>query len=858
MAVQLSHVMTQTVGQEKHMIGLGDLVAYEIDGEVIIYTASAMAGGVTARAVNANLATRNSADYGTVQGLDAQRQLTISEMDGDAVLMAVGRYGDQIEAWQIDAKGDLAEQKTLTMTGGNLDALTGMVDLSVNGTHMFVTASRNSDGLEVWTRDSTMLEATGKGATSAFVKAGAVQDLAMAMPNGVPYVMAISTDTNDLMAFEVLSEGVLGPPTRLDARDGLYISTPPVLEVVEYGGQSYAIVGAAGSSSISVVVIDENGRMDVTSQVNDTRTTFFNDLVALETLEAEGHVFVLAAGSDNGITLMTLALGGTLSHVVSLDDEMREMALLDPGGLKMVWRDGGLDAFVTGQVLDQDGARRGITQLRIDDAAIGLPQPQQPDSKFVFQGTSGVDVFVLQDTTTRQVVYDFEVGVDRLDMSLFGRVYDIDELTVTSRFNGIEFGLGDALVKLISHDGERLYAEDYEFSDLTDLWQIDVSKPPEAPLSQGAIILEVGTAGPDFLDGRDGDDILLGQPRVVGFDDASAQVFRLYQSTLDRAPDLVGLMNWAERLESGVRSLVEVAGGFTNSAEFKQTYGATDNQDFVTLLYDNVLGREPDATGLGNWSGRLDEGMTRAQVVVGFSESAEFSRTTAAEALGFSRAGLQADFCDDTYRLYRATLDRDPDVNGFLNWSDKLAGGMSFVQVVLGFTNSAEFKQTYGATDNQDFVTLLYDNVLDRAPDATGLANWSARLQTAEMTRAQVVQGFAQSAEFRKSTAPELAEWVKDQGRDDVLNGGGGDNILMGGMMSDTFVFRASQNGQNVVVDLEPWDVLHFGGFRYESISDVADYLTADRGNVIFNDDGVIIKFLDVTMTNVLDVDFEF
>ena len=235
-------------------------------------------------------------------------------------------------------------------------------------------------------------------------------------------------------------------------------------------------------------------------------------------------------------------------------------------------------------------------------------------------------------------------------------------------------------------------------------------------------------------------------------------------------------------MESGERSLLEVVAGFTGSAEFTQTYGDASSREFVTLLYNNVLDRAPDATGLVNWSGRIDDGvMSHAQVVQGFSESAEFVNATMAPALAFSFAGLQVEFADDVYRMYRATLDRDLDLGGFINWSGRMADGMTFVTAVSGFTRSAEFTQTYGDTSDRAFVTLLYDNVLDRARDAAGLANWSGRLDSGAMSREQVVQGFAQSVEFITATMPDLAAWVRAQGVDDVLDGAGGENIVMGG-----------------------------------------------------------------------------
>jgi hypothetical protein len=85
-------------------------------------------------------------------------------------------------------------------------------------------------------------------------------------------------------------------------------------------------------------------------------------------------------------------------------------------------------------------------------------------------------------------------------------------------------------------------------------------------------------------------------------------------------------------LASGTRSLIEVAAGFVGSPQFKARYsdGITD-AEFVTLLYDNVLGRDPDEKGLARWTGDLADGASLASVVLGFSQSPQFMATTASD-----------------------------------------------------------------------------------------------------------------------------------------------------------------------------------------------------------------------------------
>ena len=68
------------------------------------------------------------------------------------------------------------------------------------------------------------------------------------------------------------------------------------------------------------------------------------------------------------------------------------------------------------------------------------------------------------------------------------------------------------------------------------------------------------------------------------------------------------------------------------------------------------------------------------------------------------------------YRLYGAALGREPDVGGFDGWVAALNSGESLAQITTGFINSTEFQTEYGSLNNTQFVTLLYNNVLGRAP----------------------------------------------------------------------------------------------------------------------------------------------
>jgi uncharacterized delta-60 repeat protein len=133
-----------------------------------------------------------------------------------------------------------------------------------------------------------------------------------------------------------------------------------------------------------------------------------------------------------------------------------------------------------------------------------------------------------------------------------------------------------------------------------------------------------------FIYDSDGTDTLVNVERArfsdvwVAFDISgnAGQAYRLYQAAFDRKPDAGGLGFHITALDAGF-SLREVAQNFIDSPEFARTYGALNDSQFVTQLYSNVLHRAPDAGGFAYHMERLAHGATRAEILVGFSESPE-------------------------------------------------------------------------------------------------------------------------------------------------------------------------------------------------------------------------------------------
>ncbi len=120
------------------------------------------------------------------------------------------------------------------------------------------------------------------------------------------------------------------------------------------------------------------------------------------------------------------------------------------------------------------------------------------------------------------------------------------------------------------------------------------------------------------------------------------------------------------------------------------------------------------------------------------------------ERLQFADAKIALDISGNAgqvYRLYQAAFNRAPDKPGLAYWIGQADSNVSLTNIASSFVASTEFVSTYGNLGNHQFVDQLYQNVLHRAGEAAGLAYWQTQIDSNSQTRAQILNGFSESAE---------------------------------------------------------------------------------------------------------------
>lgn len=300
------------------------------------------------------------------------------------------------------------------------------------------------------------------------------------------FVFAASGSENTVTTLRIAASDDLRLVDSAGPDEGLFVSAPSVMEEVLAGGNTYLILGAAESASLSVIEVVPWGGLTVNDHLIDTLDTRFDGIAALATLKVNHRILVFAGGADDGITMLELAPSGrlyplatvadtaetTLQNVASLaaaeiDEVVHVYATseeepgiteftMDLGNfgvlrrgsaegewLNGIWADDLLDGF------DGDDVLKGNVG---DDRLI-----DGPGADILFGGR-GADVFIFVADGTLDIARDFRPGQDRIDLSDLDMLYSFDQLEISQRSYGV----------VVKFDGEALRVE-------TDLGILEVA-----------------------------------------------------------------------------------------------------------------------------------------------------------------------------------------------------------------------------------------------------------------------------------------------------------------------------------------------------------------------------------------------
>ncbi|WP_132861673.1 calcium-binding protein [Shimia isoporae] len=131
------------------------------------------------------------------------------------------------------------------------------------------------------------------------------------------------------------------------------------------------------------------------------------------------------------------------------------------------------------------------------------------DGENSLSGGSGSDVFVLGSDGSHDVISDFQVGIDRLDLTSMPGLYSFSRLAVTFNYSGARITYGNETLDILSN-GVALSLEALKSAMVEDIHRppLIVETDPQDPVSHDEAI--DGTSGNDVLSGGLGRDTISG------------------------------------------------------------------------------------------------------------------------------------------------------------------------------------------------------------------------------------------------------------------------------------------------------------------------------------------------------------
>ncbi|PHS55615.1 MAG: hypothetical protein COB17_11330, partial [Sulfurimonas sp.] len=101
---------------------------------------------------------------------------------------------------------------------------------------------------------------------------------------------------------------------------------------------------------------------------------------------------------------------------------------------------------------------------------------------------------------------------------------------------------------------------------------------------------------------------------------------------------------------------------------------------------------------------------------------------------------------EEVSKLYVATFNRASDSAGLDYWTNN--SGLKLSQIAQSFFEQNETKELYpDGTSNTDFITSVYQNLFNRAPDTAGLNYWENELSIGSFTKNSFIQAVINGAQ---------------------------------------------------------------------------------------------------------------
>ena len=479
----------------EQLMGLSSLDIISVGTRRYLIAAGEADGGMSSYEIlnDGTLVPADDVLFGANTGTANVRYVNAYTFEGASYVIPSGRYDNNLAVYQLDGAGAFIANETLSGAGtANLT----MSEVVVVDANSYLFSANTTSGLDRFTISAGgVLTNQTLFPDTAFTALGDISSMISATLQGHKFLFVASAFDAGINVFEVNAAG--GMINRFLLEPGAVgFNAPSTMATAQIGPRAFLLVGSAETDSLLVFRVSRGGKLKLVDELIDKSETRFERISALEVFIVEDRHFVLAGGSDGGITLFELDYRGrlnmlgvvadefttTLSNISDIEVEIigtdifvfvgsasehgfTEFQLtLDPGSTLI---GGPIAETLTGGSGDDTIFGMGKSDILIGGA--GNDRLIDGRGRDVLTGGTGADIFEFIADGQRDKITDFEIGIDRLDFTDYEGLYSYLDLTIRSRVDGAAILIGDEVLWIRSFDGQPIdpaawVQEDFIFS----------------------------------------------------------------------------------------------------------------------------------------------------------------------------------------------------------------------------------------------------------------------------------------------------------------------------------------------------------------------------------------------------------
>ncbi len=494
MRIELINIDNVEDDINRQIAGASDIELVEANGKTYLVVSGAVDSGLSLYEIlnDGTLVPVSDVLETLSSGTVGVSDVTVIEVNGKSIILPSGNFDNNQVVYELTLSGTFAVTDSYSdLTGQYQRWLLGET-AEYNGTQYFISVQWDTPGFTTYELFGDQLGNPVPYADTPGLYLGDVSAVEAAQFHGKTFLFVASGLDAGLHTYEMTPTGGLTMTYTLPPSEGGFSGVSD-LSVIDTGARKFLILASSGTDSLLVYRVSQGGKLQHVDTLTDTAETRFADVQIVEAFTYDGRDFVLAAGSDQGMTLMEIDYRGRLKVLETLVDtpsthlrDITGISVYENGGQVYVYVSSSTENGVSAFALDLPNGQsliRGtpdedtLNGTSADDTIFGhgkadvlfghggndrLIDGLGPDEMW---GGAGADIFEFVPDNRTDRIMDFELGLDVIDLNGYPVLFNIADLDITATATGAIIDVQGDIIRIFSDDGNTINPNQFTQDD---------------------------------------------------------------------------------------------------------------------------------------------------------------------------------------------------------------------------------------------------------------------------------------------------------------------------------------------------------------------------------------------------------